>query len=140
MIDKSALWDRVRAFAAEQTDARAERLTPATTLFGDLGVDGDDADELFAAFATEFGVDLSGLDLSRHFGPEAWPPWALLILPLWMLWMARPGEPHKKAGVIPITLGDLLRSAEAGRWVGPQPSPDAAKPLQAERPGRSLTK
>jgi hypothetical protein len=126
------LWERVRALVAAETGARAEHLTLGTTLFGDLGVDGDDAAELFEAYATEFRVDRTGLDLRRHFGPEGWPLWALLIMPLWMLWMARPGEPHKKAGLTPVTLSDLVISAEAGRWGGPRcPAPSSTSPEPA---------
>src|SRR5688572_11191819 len=112
-VEQVELLERVRALVAAETGTRPERITPSTTLFGDLGIDGDDAHELFEAYATEFGVDLTDLELRRHFGPEAWPPWALLILPIWVLWMMRPGDPHKKGGVLPITLNDLVVSAAA---------------------------
>ena len=110
-------WGAVRAFVAKQCGVPAATLKPETTLFGDLGLDGDDATEFFEAFREQFVVDLTGLDLRLHFGPEGWPIRYLVIMPLRMLWMARPGEPHRKAHVQPIRLSSLVHSVETGRWI-----------------------
>src|SRR3954453_7075274 len=61
----------VLRFVADRCGVRKDKLTLDTTLFGDLGMDGDDADEFFEDFSKRFKVDLRGLDLPKHFGSEA---------------------------------------------------------------------
>ena len=105
---------RVRTFVAGQAAVRPDRVRPETTLFGDLGVDGDDGSDLMAEFANEFQVDISGFDHAKHFGPEAsgcFPPTALFSF------LFRPGrDPHHAAGKVPITIRDLVEAAERGQW------------------------
>lgn len=110
-----SLYDRVVAFVAEQRCVRAERLKPGTTLFGDLGADGDDGVELLEHFAREFSVDMSGCDPSRYFGPEGVPLWFLID---WVVLALRRGSPEERARLQPIRIADLVRSAELGRWAG----------------------
>src|SRR5437773_2571583 len=94
-------WEAIRDFVVAECRVSEERLTPDTTLFDDLGIDGDDAIEFFEAFQQRFEVDLGSFELRRYFGPEGWPLRYLVIMPFWLLWMARPGEPHQKAKVQP---------------------------------------
>ena len=103
----------VREFVARFTGHPLDKVTAGTTLLGDLGVDGDDACELFADFAQLFAVDLSTLDITRHFGPESGPPWAPLI---WLVQLARSGTPEEQAGLVPIRVIDLWRAAQAHAW------------------------
>lgn len=112
------LYDRVVAFVAEQRGVRAERLKPETTLFGDLGTDGDDGIELLADFAREFHVDMNGCDASRYFGSEGLPPWFLFY---WIILAFRRGTPEERARLQPIRIADLVRSAESGRWAVDNP-------------------
>lgn len=76
-----------------------ELLSPGVTIRDDLGVDGDDADELFAEFGEKFKVDLSelGRDWSSYFAPEGIGG-AL-------------GGPSKN-----ITLEQMVDAARCGRW------------------------
>jgi acyl carrier protein len=104
---------RVHRFVAEQVGVPAEELSAATTLFGDLGVDGDDAAELFSAFKKTFRVDLETLDLSRHFGPEGLLPSAPVH---WLRQLLSRGTPEQRAGLVPITVGELVAAASAGSW------------------------
>ena len=67
------LYERVVEFIGRQRAVRAHRLMPESTLFGDLGTDGDDGIELLEDFAREFQVDMSGCQASRYFGPEGLP-------------------------------------------------------------------
>lgn len=106
-------YDRVAAFVAHWCGIPKERLTPETTLFGDLGVDGDDGSELLRDFGREFSVDMAGCDLRRHFGPEGLPLWAPLY---WLILAFREGTPEQRARLEPITIADLARRAAAGRW------------------------
>jgi hypothetical protein len=56
-----------------------ERINPSSDIERDLGTTGDDADELIKEYAKEFGVDVSGMDLYRHFAPEVWIPFHQLL-------------------------------------------------------------
>ena len=109
------LYGRVKAFVAEQVVWASEaELTPDTRLFHDLGIDGDDGDELLEAFCEAFSIEnMNEIDVSAYFGPEGCNPFAVFYL-----FFAR----HKFL-FIPITLRDLVRSAEAKRWIPPQNAP-----------------
>jgi hypothetical protein len=61
---------RVVEFVARQRFQDPDRLKDWTELYDDLHLYGDDVDEFFLAFAAEFNVDLSDLDVPRHFPPE----------------------------------------------------------------------
>lgn len=100
-------------FVACFVGVSAERLSSSTTLFGDLGVDGQDGIDLFVAFGKRFYVDLSALDTTRHFGAEGFGPRALLH---WVVLWLRAGTPEEKARLSPVTIADLQRAAESGRW------------------------
>ena len=102
-----ALEHRVRAFVAQYTATDPDQLLLDTTLFGDLGVDGEDASELFEAFAREFNVDISGFDHSRYFGPEVGAFPLLHLVQLIRTHIMR-HDPHAVAGVEPIAIRDLV--------------------------------
>lgn len=88
-----------------------------TRIEEDLGVTGDDADELMAAFAREFDVDLTGLRFHRHFGPEGCFP--LGCGPLY--WFYRPDwiKDLNEIGKFPITVQHLVQVAQDKRWSSP---------------------
>ncbi len=85
----------------------------ATTIFGDLRADGDDGVELLNAFGKEFSVDMSGCDPSRYFGREGCAPWAPIY---WLVLALRKGSPEERAKLQSISVADLVRAAECGRW------------------------
>ena len=104
-------------FVAHEVGVKPERLSTKTTLFGDLAVDGDDGAELLEAFAEKFQVDLQGLDLSNHFGPE------INSLNMWSLpfqwfkyWLKNGNSPEERCELLPITIGDLIDAANRGCW------------------------
>lgn len=109
----SELSDAVRAFVAEQLGVSSGRLSSETTLFGDLGVDGDDAVDLMSAFGERFGVDLSEFDRQAYFGSEGWSPVALY---LGLAGLMRGGSPEARAGLKPVSIGCLVKSARIGQW------------------------
>ena len=113
MKTPQSLYDQVVAFVAEQRSVRPERLRPETTLLGDLGTAGDDGDELLEDFGREFSVDMSECNPSRYFGNEGCAPWAPIY---WIILAFRQGTPEEKAHLQPISIADLVRSAELGRW------------------------
>lgn len=99
---------------SEFTRVRPQVLTWETTLFHDLGIDGDDADEFFEEFGRTFEVDLTDFNIESHFGPEASDPFSSILTGL-QGWFT--GDHHSAAGVVPISLYDLVQAAQAGRWV-----------------------
>jgi acyl carrier protein len=113
----SAIEEEVIAFVADFTHVRAERITPRTTLFGDLGIDGDDGDEILGRFSERFDVDMTAIQ-PVHFGGEGFVPWAPLtwIYQVWRAKKEKGSTPESRAGLVPITIQDLIESAEAKRW------------------------
>jgi acyl carrier protein len=108
-----SLNDRVVAFVSKQLRVRTDRIALDTTIFGDLHTDGDDGVELLQVFGKQFGVDMSGCDPSRHFGPEGFVPWAPLC---WVVLAFRKSSPEERARLEPISISDLVHAAERGRW------------------------
>ena len=104
----------VFAMVSEFTRVRPQVLTWETTLFHDLGIDGDDADEFFEEFGRTFRVDLRDFNIESHFGPEASDPFSSILTWFQGWWI---GDHHRAAGVVPISLHDLVQAAKAGRWV-----------------------
>lgn len=100
---------RIYALVAKQSGVAQDKLNPGTTLSSDLGIDGDDAQELMLAYSKEFEVDMSGFDITNHFGPEAsFNPFYYLYLLLFK---------RDRLNLEPITLGDLADSVEQGSWI-----------------------
>jgi hypothetical protein len=124
------LLGRIAELLCECQGFPRERLTPETTLQGDAGMDGDDAREFLAAFASTFDVSLDGLRFADHFSEEGTPVAAGLLLMaavistvlwLWCLpgwlaaawwWQRRCARQRRE-----LTVAGLLRSARAGHWV-----------------------
>lgn len=125
--------EEVVGFVAEFTRYPTAKITPRTTLFGDIGIAGDDGDEIMSAFMKRFQVDLSSVR-PVHFGLECSPPWAPLmwIYQAWVAYRDKSSTPESRAGLVPITMQDLIDSARARRWIfkyeeaanqPPQPTP-----------------
>ncbi len=113
-----ALDESVIDFVAEFTGVKRRRLTPASTLFGDLGVDGADGWELVEAFGQKFQVDLSEFRADHHFGPEDLPIYAPFLW-LWCLirWPFRKRQTsEEQAGLEAIRISDLIAAAKEKRW------------------------
>ena len=105
---------RVKEFVAKTASVRVGRMHSGTTLFGDLGIDGDDAHEFFVAFRDHFDVDVSSLDLSKHFGPEGMPLWAPIM---WLsVFFFKEGSDEEKANLRPIRISDLCQAVVLGHW------------------------
>ena len=60
----------VCAIIARKTGLQSARLTDEVRLFEDLGVDGDDAEELLLAISEAYPIDFSRFRFSRHFAAE----------------------------------------------------------------------
>lgn len=133
---------QVRDYIALMADVSADRVQPATRLLQDLGIDGDDAVELFGGLHERFGTDLTPLyeHWDQHFGPEGvgWPSILIIapgaavggivgssvdpaagiavavLLVTISLWVA----PKLGLGrrLIPVTVADVTRAVKFGSW------------------------
>jgi acyl carrier protein len=103
---KSETIQAVIQLVAEQTGVTTSRITVATRIAQDLGVDGDSATDLLTAFAARFHVDLAAFEFSRHFGPEAGGN------PFYYLYCLFTGRGRLE----PVTIADLATAAERGTW------------------------
>jgi Protein of unknown function (DUF1493) len=101
--------NRVKVFLGNFWREPVERLRPETRLEEDLGMTGDDAYDCLREFAERFGVDMSGLEFHRHFGPEGCNPLWLFYTPAWLV----------NHGEYPVTVDHLVRVAQARRWFSP---------------------
>lgn len=107
MNEEDVLTENVCIFLSDYLRLARKSVSINSRLLQDLGVDGDDAADVLAAFSKKFNVDLSGLELSRHFGPEA------SFNPLtWLGQLLTRG----RSKPITITVKDLVISARRGRW------------------------
>lgn len=118
-MSAETLEDEVISLVAEQTGSRFCDLGPQTTLFGDIGVDGDDGVELLMAFMERFKVDMASCQVRRHFGPEGFVPWVFLYWALiaWRSVTEKGSTPESRARLVPIAIQDLIDSAKTGKWV-----------------------
>lgn len=99
-------------FVSEFTGVKAEKISPGTLINFDLGVDGDDGAELLKEFSARFGVDLSPIS-ETYFGPEGFP---VGFLVLWPYYLYRRIKGYKPKGLDPLSVGQLIKSAESGKW------------------------
>ena len=90
-----------------------EKIRPESRIYHDLGINGDDADELLRAFAREFNVDLTEFPFDKFFSDEA----SVSLGPLWTWLLKLAGRQASDTGDrCQITLADLELAAELGRW------------------------
>jgi acyl carrier protein len=100
--------ERIVRLVAKMTGLQMKKLTMESRLLQDLGVDGDDADELINAYAEEFGVDMASFRFSTHFRSE---PSLLRLLSF------LPSQKHERITTkVPITLRDLAEGATFRCW------------------------
>ena len=113
------LYARIKTLVVEQTGlASEEELTPETHLANDLGIAGDDGYELLEAFCEEFEIqNMDEIEPAAYFGTEGGPnPFEIYIF-LYDLVFDREKQRYS---CLPLYLRDLVKSAEAGRWIPPE--------------------
>ena len=104
----SSLFEKVVSFVAEQRAEPANKISPTTRLWQDLRLAGDEADEFFVDFGKTFGIDLSGLDLSKYFPSEFAVTWC---------WLGSKLGFFPERQFPPITIVYLVEAAEAKSWM-----------------------
>ena len=108
----------------EQTGlATEEELTPETHLADDLGIAGDDGYELLEAFCEEFEIqNMEEIEPAEYFGTEGGPnPFEIYVF-LYDLykWVFDRQKLKGTRSCSPLYLRDLVKSAEAKRWIPPK--------------------
>ena len=98
-------FEQVKTFIAEFSSVRKDRISAETRINGDLGIDGDDGEELLEAFCARFGVDARLFPRDKYFGPEAGANPLSLILCI-----ARRVTTGSWSGLSPLTVNDLVKA------------------------------
>ncbi|WP_416426447.1 DUF1493 family protein [Pseudomonas sp. App30] len=104
-MNRATLDDILRRVHAQTGLARRafETLSLATSFAADLGIDGDDANELVPMLFHDYGVNVDGYDPCRYFAGEGFD---------WF-WFSRD---KNRRGNQPLTIGMLLSAIENGKW------------------------
>ena len=111
------LYARVKALVVEQTGATEKKINPDTLLEEDLGITGDDGYELLEAFCEEFEIqNMCEIEPCEYFAPEGCNPFEIYVV-LYHLIFDREKFDNS---CTPLTLRDLVKSAEAKRWIPPK--------------------
>jgi hypothetical protein len=113
--------EQVIDLLANQTNYLKEKIGMDTSIIDDLGVFGDDADELFSAFDERFGIDSQRIDLERFFGHEGMWPWEVFFMTFWSLWgflLLLVGKPFskKKNYEDDMKVSDLVDAVLNKKW------------------------
>lgn len=86
---------------------------PEQTIFGDLSVDGEDAQSLLASFADHFGVDMSGFHFATYFGPEmSATPFSLRAIARRLFGLSA----ENSVSLMPLRVADLISAAKRKQW------------------------
>ena len=113
---------RVKTLVAEQMRISVEELTPDTLLADDLGIAGDDGYELLDALCEEFEIEnMDEINPYEYFGPEGSDYFEIYVV--LYDWVFKKKE-RDDSGITPLYLRDLVKSAEAKRWIPPD-APDS---------------
>lgn len=113
------LEESVIEFVASYTGVKPELIYLHTTLYGDLGVAGEDGFELIQAFGVKFQVDLTDFQSERYFGSEG----VSILAPFSLLWLIlshpfrQKRTPEEESNLQDIRIRDLIAFARAGRWM-----------------------
>jgi hypothetical protein len=98
----------VQSFTGSRKD-----VSPNDSIWGDLGVDGDDAIELIAEFGKRFNVDMTGFKASDWFGPERAIGIGTLVGLAHFFWCGSWGQ---SARIKHMYVRDLINAAYRHRW------------------------
>jgi hypothetical protein len=102
--------EAVKAFVSQRRATRPDRLQLEMRLQRDLGLDGDEAEEFFTEFFSEFHVDHRTFNFKKHFGSEGFVSWFMFY---WFIFLLR----ESRGEHIQISLNDLVSGVEAKRWL-----------------------
>ncbi len=101
--------DILRGIVVKFTGCRESALNDETLLLDDLGLHGDDVDELLQEIHKAFGTSFRELDFGMYFPNETEGGWTYRIDTF-----LRPSRKKK-----PLTFGHLSAVVERGHWFEP---------------------
>lgn len=115
----STTLDRVIALVADQTGVKAERLFGESAIDQDIGVSGDDVDELVRALGQKFGEQVYTWPWHR-FANLSEPHLFTGLYFLWRLvsWPIR-GRLFDPSPYERLELGHIAKVIDAGHWLEP---------------------
>ena len=106
-MTESEAYDAIVALLVEELGCSPGKLSMDTDLFGDLGVDGADAEELFEQIEKRYEVNFDGIDWDRHFGPEGSFNPISWIMPSYYRW-------HRNR--VPVRVRHLMDAVRMKNW------------------------
>jgi acyl carrier protein len=111
-MEENPLQQEIFALICDRQGIELKDISLDKSLNFDLGVDGDDAVELFEAYAEQFQVDISALgqEWDRYFGPEA--GFSLFGVGKTLTLFGGKHNP-----MLPLPISRLVDSARAGKWI-----------------------
>lgn len=92
---------RIIAIVAHNRGVSPLKIGLQSDLYEDLGLTGDDVDDLFDELHKQLEIDFSGFQFGRHFTSEA------------RYWFS---GGHWKRQRIPVTIADLVTAAKNKKW------------------------
>ena len=111
------VYARVKTLVAEQVGVSEEKLHPDTHLADDLWIDSDDGYELLEAFCEDFEIqNMSEIDHTEYFGTEGFNSLDIYVMLYYLVF----DREKLNESVPPLYLRDLVKSAEAKRWIPPE--------------------
>jgi acyl carrier protein len=120
-FEASPFYKKVVNLLTELTGYHPAGITPDTRVLEDLGIDGDDADDLFRELEKRFGVDTSEFPTLEYFGSEGFSIDDLFALPLLIvarLFMSARRYHAEINGMKSLAVADLCCAAETGKLTG----------------------
>lgn len=110
------LYDQVVQIIIQETGCNEDTVKPEATLV-ELGVDGDDAEQLIQRFSDHFSIDMSDFRFSRHFGPEGYSLTSLInLIYTSFVFRVKKCTWEEAAGLRPIKVSDLVHIAKTKKW------------------------
>jgi hypothetical protein len=118
-------FERLSEFIIFQRGKYKKPFTEQTTLEKDLGITGDDADEFMDAFFTHFNINYSNFQISKYFYGEGFDLFNIAGFIRKLL-----GKKPLSSPKFDITLYDLMKSIESGKWIENDLRKQKFSPLQ----------
>ncbi|WP_338758682.1 DUF1493 family protein [Massilia sp. METH4] len=100
-------------FVADELRCPLKCVNLSTSLFHDIGVNGDDAADFVDCFSDRFNVSLDGFEFDRYFGPER--PGTLVEI--FQVMFAKIFTSRRRSKFQRLEVIDLIRAAEDGRFM-----------------------
>ncbi len=117
LASDESLAREVHEFFSEFTATAPSKITANSRIVEDLGIAGDDGDEMMKQFAERFNVNISGFTKWDQFGSEGGPDPVSFIHAAIDLF--RKGK-RKSSSILPLTVMEFTIAAKLKRWPNSQ--------------------